>query len=175
MPNIIGDEFGYGFMLYNCWLVFSLYLLIIQVLPIWRGLKKILIFPVVLRVKIGSKMRLQFAHIALFMNAVFMIMIYLSLQSYQKPDVEESPVNKNIRLSKKWQYETYIWQSTIAFCCWLYTMAFGSLNDRKSLLEDEILELKKSQNKKTRKEEDKKADEVVETRRPKDDISKKND
>eukprot|EP00344_Euplotes_crassus_P004785 CAMPEP_0197016080 /NCGR_PEP_ID=MMETSP1380-20130617/76794_1 /TAXON_ID=5936 /ORGANISM="Euplotes crassus, Strain CT5" /LENGTH=54 /DNA_ID=CAMNT_0042442563 /DNA_START=371 /DNA_END=535 /DNA_ORIENTATION=+ len=54
-------------------------------------------------------------------------------------------------------------------------MAFGSLNDRKSLLEDEILELKKSQNKKTRKEEDKKADEVVETRRPKDDISKKND
>ena len=188
--NIINDEFGYGFMLYNGWLVFSLYLVIVQALPIWRNVQKILVFPVNIRVRLGSKINLHFSHIALFVNAVFIIVLYLTIQSYQKPAVAETPVIKNIRLSKKWQHEAYIWQCSISFVCWLYTISFGSVNDRKTILENEIKELEKKEVKQERnsksheqtntlknkeKGASKSYDKSNETRRPVEEADKKND
>ena len=149
--NIMGDDFGYGFMIYNGWLIFSLYLVIVQVLPIWKTVQNILVFPANIRVRLGSEVKLQLSHIALFVNSIFILVLYLTIQSFQDPGVKESPTLKNIRLSKKWQNETYLYQAYLSFACWLYSTAFGSLNDLKSDLEKEINKLEKGAHKRVRR------------------------
>ena len=135
-----------------------------------------------IRVKLGEKFTLQIAHIVLLINLGVICALYGNLKSYQKPQVQESPVIKNMRLSKKWQYETYLYQSCICFACWLYVMKFVSLNDQKKKLEDKLAEVGPPKNKVGEREENKhkepNVNRPIDTRRPKDDNQggdKKND
>ena len=170
------DDFGVGFEIYNVWLLFSLYLVIIQVIPIPRKVQKILAFPAYLRVKIGEDIKLQLAHLAIFFNVILVVVLYIMTQSLQNLEITEKTNIKNY--SKKWEYETYIYQSCIALAWWLYTLSFGSLNDRKESLIEQIDKLKKSGKKESNKKEEevkmekeKTKEKFVkhETKKPKDD------
>lgn len=178
MVNIADDQFGNFFYVNNIWLIFSVFLVLVEALPLPRALQRILTLPAMIRVKLGTGFTLQIAHIVILINAGVLMMLYGNLSGYQKPAVQETPVIKNIRLSKKWQYETYIYQSCICLACWLYVMKFVSLNDYKKELEDQLLgnDNKKNQQKKEeQKRQDKVEQKEQETRRPKDDVAKKND
>ena len=104
----------YFFYFHNGWLILSCFFVLVEALPLPRMMQRLLTWPARVRVKLGS-FKLQIAHVVLIINLVVIIMLYGDLYKYQKPAAQETPVIKNLRLSKKWLHETYIYQSCISF------------------------------------------------------------
>ena len=169
MTGIIDDDFGVWFKVSNTAVAVSVVFLLILVSPLPHTLKKVLTSPATLRVKLGDTVTLQISHIILVVTIGVILMLIQNAKAYDIPSPAETVTSKNYRLSKKWQYETYLWQCYITVAWWLYIMKCVSLNDYEASLEEELGNVKK-----VKKEEEKDAG-AGQTKRPKGTADKKND
>ena len=113
MTGIIDDDFGVWFKVSNTAVAVSVVFLLILVSPLPHTLKKVLTSPATLRVKLGDTVTLQISHIILVVTIGVILMLIQNAKAYDIPSPAETVTSKNYRLSKKWQYETYLWQCYI--------------------------------------------------------------
>ena len=113
MVNVIDDDFGTWFQMCNFGMILSLVFMLILISPLPHAVRKLLTAPATLRVKLGDAVTIQIAHVIVVTSVGIFMMIQEAVTAYGKTADGETNTLKNIRLSKKWQYETYLWQITI--------------------------------------------------------------
>ena len=95
----------------NLWIIISSVFALVEIIPLPHFIKSIIKMPIAVKVQIGNMIDLRIAHVILVINLVVAWILKETSRQYEYSPETETPVLKNMRLSKKmatWSVSNFI-------------------------------------------------------------------